>query len=343
MSSVPKPRPSKFSHRWPQHLREMKLPIERTRPLVTADNAVTLTPEDWIDDDELSHVAMRCGGLFTTTEQASWKAPYTSSPYELPHEFYLARPVSFYKAVSPTTTLVELPLLPIGRVIIPYHGSAGKDSAYGRDWAWMGLPRQTVEAIRGFLRARGVVLADDEGIKGQQVRSYCDKWWTLFQARFDECKIHDTSGLSRSNKMGLQFVLQQAKADLYAAVAWEVKLTYAGAAREYGEWRGTPMHLHFSPKLIAVTGERTLPVVPFTLRLALIAFVVPSQAPHTPRARLHTTKARSASSRPMSIACTVYLACMTSSNTIYTLWINVMLCLPVKRISRLREPGASQC
>lgn len=258
MSSAPKTSSSRFSHRWPQHVREMKLPIERTRPLTTADNALTLAPEDWIDDDELNHVPMRCGGFFTTTEQASWKVPYTTSPYELPAAFHLCRPLSFYKTVSPTTTITELPLLPIGRVIIPYHGSPGKGSAYGRDWAWMGLPRQTVEAVRQFLSDRGVVLADDEAVKGQQVRTYYDKWWTLFQARFDECKIYDTSGLTRSSKMGLQFVLQQAKTDLYAAVAWEVKLTYAGEARDYGDWKRTPMHLHFSPRIIAVTGQFVL-------------------------------------------------------------------------------------
>lgn len=247
------PHTPKFSHRWPQHARAMKLPIERTRPL-TLDSGHALAPDDWVDDDALEGVAVRRGGFFTTTEQAGWKRPYTSSPYELPCALYLCRPLTFYKTVDPSAGAIELPLLPLGRIIIPFHGSTGKDSSYGREWCWMGLPTQAVEAIRTHLAERGVAFAADEAVKGQQVRPYHDQWWTLFQARFDECKILDTSGLARSSKMGLQYVLQQAKADLFAAVAFEVRLTYGGEEREYGEWKTTKMHLHFTPRLVCVTG-----------------------------------------------------------------------------------------
>lgn len=250
MSPAPKP---KFSHRWPQHLAAMKLPIERTRAL--SDGTVTISPDDWVDDDTLEQMPIRCGSFFTTTENASWKAPYSTSPYDLPCEFYLCRPLTFYKTIDLGASLFELPLLPIGRVMIPYHGSGGKGSNYGRDWAWMGLPRQTVEAVRMFLAERGVEFDEAEHVKGQQVRTYYDKWWTMFQARFNETKIIDISGLSRSNTMGLQFILSQSKCDLYAAVAFRVQLTFGGPQRNYDEWKRTPMHLHFSPRIICVTGK----------------------------------------------------------------------------------------
>lgn len=158
--------------------------------------------------------------------------------------------------------MYELPLLPVGRVLIPFHGSgktckSNSSMAYGREWAWLGLPRETVAAVRAHLAARGVVFDDSEEaeVKGGQVRTYHDKWWTLFQARFAECKIVDVSGAARAASCGVQFVLAQAKADLFAAVAFEVRLTYGGRVREYGEWKRTPMHLHFSPRLICITGK----------------------------------------------------------------------------------------